>query len=113
MSHVERSVICLHCQKVHNSGFIWKFSETLRVCFTCYRVMGEDGRKKYERDAAKGESKKAEPQTVGSEATESQTTESKGTGSAGKVLGILLGILGAGARFLSKSPTGKTAEQRL
>jgi len=38
---------------------MWNFSETVRVCFTCYRVMGEEGRKKYERGIVKGESKKA------------------------------------------------------
>ena len=37
---------------------MWNFSETVRVCFTCYRVLGEEGRKKYERGIVKGESKK-------------------------------------------------------
>lgn len=37
---------------------MWNFSETVRVCFTCYRVMGEEARKNYERGIVKGESKK-------------------------------------------------------
>jgi hypothetical protein len=108
MSHVEKSVICLHCQKVHDRGFIWNFSDTVRVCFTCYRVMGGDGRKSYEREAARGEAKNAAPEAVGS-----QATGSKGPGSATKVVGILTAILGAGPRFLSKALTGKPAEQQL
>jgi len=106
MSHVERSVTCLHCQKAHNSGFIWNFSDTVRVCFTCYREMGEDGRKRYERDAARSKSKKAG----------SQTTGSKGIGFAVKVMGLLallIVILGAGAWFFYKPLTGESAEHRV
>src|SRR6266567_7897206 len=106
MSHVERSVSCLHCQKVHDRGFIWNFSDTVRVCFTCYRVMGEDARKRYERDAARGESKQAGPQATGS----------KEIGYARKVIGILalsIIIIGAGAWFLYKPLTGKIAQQRV
>jgi len=92
MSHVERAVTCLHCHKVHNRGFIWNFSDTVRVCFTCYRVMGEDGRKSYERQAARAEAKTARLQTGGS----------KGTGYAVKVIGVLAllsALLGAGVWF--------------
>jgi hypothetical protein len=106
MSHVEQSVICLHCQKVHNQGFIWNFSDTVRVCFTCYRVMGEDRRKCYERNAARGKSKQAGPQTPGS----------KAIGHARKVMGILalsIVILGASARFLYKPLAGAIAEQQV
>jgi hypothetical protein len=102
MSHVERAVTCLHCQKVHDRGFIWNFSDTVRVCFTCYRVMGEAARKSYERKAARGKSKKAGAQTTGS------------TGYALKAMGILallIVILGAGACFLSL--TGEFAVQRV
>jgi len=92
MTHVEQSVACLHCQKVHHPGFIWNFSETVRVCFTCYREMGEDARKSFERTAAKAKSKKAALEKRGA----------KGTGYALKVLGILallVVLLGAGAWF--------------
>ena len=106
MSHVEQSVVCLHCQKVHNPGFIWNFSDTIRVCFTCYREMGEDGRKRYERGASRGESKKAG----------AQATRMKGTGSAMKVMGVLalvIVMLGAGAYFFYKPLTEGIAEQRV
>jgi hypothetical protein len=107
MSHVERSVTCLHCRKDHHSGFIWSFSDTVRVCFTCYRVMGEDGRKSYERDAARAKSKQARAQKTGS---------SKGAGYAMKVMGILallIVILGAGACLFYKPLTAEIAEQRV
>ncbi|MEI9898328.1 MAG: hypothetical protein WDN28_31840 [Chthoniobacter sp.] len=103
MSHVERSVICRHCQKAHDRGFIWNFSDTVRVCFTCYRVMGEDARKSYERTAARAESKKA-------------GSGSKGIRSARKAMGILallIVILGAVACFLYKPLNREIAEQRV
>jgi len=104
MSHIEQSVICLHCQKVHNPGFIWKFSETVRVCFTCFREMGEDARKTYERHAAKTESKKAA----------SLAAAAKGKGYTRKMMGILalLIVLGAGAFYFCHPLTGEIAELR-
>ena len=121
-SYAERSVTCLHCQKVHDRGFIWKFSDEVRVCFTCYRVMGEDGRKGYERKAAKSKSKQPEPRpTAEFQAKESPTATSKetrfkGGGSAMKVIALLalfIIILGAGACFLYKPLTGETPEHGL
>jgi hypothetical protein len=94
MSHVEQSVICLHCQKVHNAGFIWKFSDTVRVCFTCFREMGEDVRKGYERRAARG---------------------LRGKGYALKMIGILtllIVVLGAGACYFYKPLNGEIAQLR-
>ena len=38
---------------------MWNFSANVRVCFTCFRVMGEEGRKKYERGLVKTEPRKA------------------------------------------------------
>lgn len=111
MSRMERSVTCVHCQKAHDRGFIWNFSDTLRVCFTCYRVMGEDGRKGYERKAAREKPKKAEVPTTGL-----QPAGAKGMSYATKVvclLALLIAILGAGACYLYKPLTGEGAEQHL
>jgi len=115
-------VTCLHCQKVHDRGFIWKFSDEVRVCFTCYRVMGEDGRKGYERKAAKSKSKQAAPSTPESQKSPPQAAASKvaapkSRGSATlkviSLLALLIVVLGAGACFLHKPPTGETPEHRL
>lgn len=109
-SYAERSVTCLHCQKVHDRGFIWNFSDTVRVCFTCYRVMGDDERKCYERAAAKSKSETAEAQT-----TASKETSSKGARSSMKVMGlvtILIVILAVGAYFLYKPLAVEIAEHR-
>lgn len=119
-SYTERSVTCVHCQKVHDRGFIWNFSETLRVCFTCYRTMGDDGRKSYERKAAK-----EKPKQTGSSATEPQATAPKageptahgstGSGYAVKVaclLAFLIVLLGAGACYVYKPLSGELAERR-
>ena len=65
----------------------------IRVCFTCYREMGEDGRKRYERAAARAK-----------------------IGRARKVIGLVtlvLLILGASAWFFCKPLRGQIAEQRL
>ncbi|MEP6669636.1 MAG: hypothetical protein ABJF10_10815 [Chthoniobacter sp.] len=106
MSHVEQSVTCLHCQKAHHPGFIWNFSPAVRVCFTCYREMGEDARRSYERDAARGKLNKAGTRARGS----------KEISYARKVIGILtlvLVILSAGACLFYKPLNEEIAEQRV
>lgn len=100
MSHACRSVICLHCQKVHNPGFVWNFSETVRVCFTCFREMGEEGRKSYEQRALKSGVAK----TAGS------------AGSAMKIVGILallLTVLGVSAYYFYQPLTEGAVEHRV
>lgn len=123
-SYAERSVTCLHCQKVHDRGFIWKFSDEIPVCFTCYRVMGEEGRKSYERKAAKSKSKQPPepPSATIPHAKESPTaalkeTASKGRGSARKMMAIcalLIVVLeGAATYYLYKPLTAEPPEHRL
>jgi hypothetical protein len=122
-SYVERSVTCLHCQKVHDRGFIWKFSDEVSVCFTCYRVMGEDGRKSYERKAAKSKSKQQPepqltvPQVRESSAIASKETNSNGGGSTMKILALLALLIvvlgGATTYFLYQPLTAQPPEHRL
>ena len=96
MSHVERSVICLHCQKPHSPGFMWNFSDMVRVCFTCYREMGEELRKKYERGVVK-------------------SSEAKKAGHTMKlvsILALLIAILGVSAYYFYRPLTEDVADHR-
>lgn len=97
MSHVERSVICLHCQKPHSPGFMWNFSDTVRVCFTCYREMGEEMRKKYERGVVKS----SEPEKAGYAMK------------VVSILALLIAILGASAYFFYWPLAEGVAEHRV
>lgn len=75
---------------------MWNFSDTVRVCFTCYREMGEELRKKYERGSVK-------------------SSEPKKAGYAMKVvsiLALLIAILGVSAYFLYRPLDEGVAQNR-
>ncbi|HSI10750.1 MAG TPA: hypothetical protein VK961_01845, partial [Chthoniobacter sp.] len=80
----------------HSPGFVWNFSGTVRVCFTCYREMGEETRKRYARGDVKSEPNKS--------------------GYSAKMLSILallIIILGVSAYFLSKPLVEDVTEHRV
>jgi hypothetical protein len=107
MSHVERSVICVHCQKPHNPGFIWNFSDTLRVCFTCYRGMGDELRDGYERRAGKkGLANRSKP--VGTPTRVSRKRRSSAR--AMSLVVVFLAILAANTWFSDRPITWQLAD---
>lgn len=81
---------------------MWNFSDTVRVCFTCFRVMGEEGRKGYEHRAAK-----SAPKTP---------AQAKPAGRSWKTVGVLalLGaILAAGLFYYYQPLNARVAEHHL